>query len=78
MGTTFAQLAEETTVLLTDLSEAQEIVERNIEQAKLATGSSLAFQELRWGDQLPQNLRSPSMPFDLVVAADCTYNPDSR
>ena len=65
-------------MLLTDLSEAQEIVERNIRQVGTKKVSSLKFQELDWDADLPDNLQSPCSSLDLVLAADCTYNPDSR
>jgi methylase of polypeptide subunit release factors len=78
VGMTLAHLIPDANVLLTDLSEAQEIVEHNINQTKLARGSTLAFQTLDWDDELPQNLQSPPSPLDLVLAADCTYNSDSR
>ena len=78
VGISIAQIIGGAKVLLTDLPEAQGIVERNISQARTAKGSSLAFRKLDWDAELPQNLQAPSPPFDLVVAADCTYNPDSR
>lgn len=78
VGISLAQLAEDTTVLLTDLAEAEEIVERNVKQAAPAKGSSLRFQELDWDKELPSDLLAPSSRLDLIVAADCTYNSDSR
>ncbi len=79
VGIAVAQSLQQTSVLLTDLLDAQEIVQRNIEQATLTKGSSLKFQELNWDDEnVPEDLRSPAAPLDLIVAADCTYNPDSR
>jgi methylase of polypeptide subunit release factors len=78
VGITIAQLIAGADVRLTDLEEAQEIVERNISIARPAKGSSLRFQTLDWDAELPLNLKSSSSPLDLVIAADCTYNPDSR
>jgi hypothetical protein len=78
VGITIAQLLTRAEVLLTDLQEAQEIVERNIDLAHPAKGSSLKFQKLDWNAELPPNLQLPSSPLDLVIAADCTYNSDSR
>jgi predicted nicotinamide N-methyase len=75
VGITIASIVEGAQVLLTDLSEAQEIVERNILRAHAAKGSTLAFQELDWDAELPSDLSSH---LDLVIAADCTYNSDSR
>lgn len=78
VGIALAHLIHDANVLLTDLPEAQEIVEHNINQTKLAKGSTLSFRTLDWDDDLPQDLQSSSSPLDLVVAADCTYNSDSR
>lgn len=78
VGITLALMQEHANVLLTDLSEAREIVGRNIESVGAAIGSTLEFQELNWDQVLPSTLDLTTSPFDLVVAADCTYNPDSR
>ncbi|KAH7391861.1 putative methyltransferase-domain-containing protein [Pyrenochaeta sp. MPI-SDFR-AT-0127] len=77
VGITLAQVVGGANVLLTDLAEAQEIVEHNVKQVKTAKASSLRFQELDWDQELPSNLLSSSSPLDLVLAADCTYNSDS-
>lgn len=61
--------------MLTDLSEAEEIVKRNIQTAKPAKDSTLEFRELDWEEDLPASCRSAHI--GLVIAADCTYNPDS-
>lgn len=64
--------------------EAAEIVERNIEHAKPAQGSAVHFKELDWDNKLTKDLfTSPvpddgEAPLDMIVAADCTYNSDSR
>jgi hypothetical protein len=76
-------MIENAEVILTDLPEAEEIVERNVSYARPANGSSVRFQELNWDEDLPQGLATQSdtgsvNAFDLIVAADCTYNPDSR
>jgi predicted RNA methylase len=78
VGITIAQTIESANVILTDLPEAQEIVQCNVSQARLAKGSILEFQELNWDAEIPSNLRTSSSRLDLVIAADCTYNPDSR
>lgn len=75
VGIAIAQVISNSQVLLTDLAEAREIVDRNLRQAKLAKGSTIAFQELDWVDDSSASLQSS---YDLVLAADCTYNPDSR
>ncbi|KAF2134340.1 S-adenosyl-L-methionine-dependent methyltransferase [Dothidotthia symphoricarpi CBS 119687] len=74
VGISLAQLLPNAHILLTDLPEATDIVSRNIRAAKPANGSSLTFATLDWDADLPRYL-PPSI--DLVLAADCTYNPDS-
>jgi hypothetical protein len=78
VGIAIAQIIPNSKVLLTDLPEAREIVERNINSVTTAPGASLAFMELDWDADLPHDLQSASDQLDLVLAADCTYNPDSR
>jgi methylase of polypeptide subunit release factors len=78
VGIAVAQTVSNSEVLLTDLPEAREIVERNIQSAVEAPGASLAFMELDWDADLPDDLQSTSGELNLIVAADCTYNPDSR
>jgi hypothetical protein len=51
-------------------------VQRNINLARPAKGSTVAFQELNWDVEIPSNIATSRL--DLVVAADCTYNSDSR
>jgi methylase of polypeptide subunit release factors len=76
VGIAIAQIIKDADVHLTDLPEAREIVQRNLSLAHLAEGSTLAFQELDWEDEIPTNIKTARL--DLVVAADCTYNSDSR
>ncbi|KAF1914975.1 putative methyltransferase-domain-containing protein [Ampelomyces quisqualis] len=77
VGIAIAQTVAKAQVLLTDLLEAREIVECNIKHASPAQGSTLKFEKLDWDDELPLDLRTFSSCLNLVVAADCTYNPDS-
>jgi hypothetical protein len=63
--------------VLTDLAEAKAIVEHNLEQ-NMTDRNNITFQELDWEQDLPELLQKPDTQIDLVVAADCTYNPDSR
>lgn len=76
VGISIAQIVPNAEVILTDLDEAKEIVEWNMTYANadLAPGSSLSFRELVWGEKIPKGLNG----LDLVIAADCTYNADSR
>lgn len=60
--------------VLTDLPEAQDIVERNIKAMPVIEKSTIEFRTLDWDEELPDDIGY----FDVVLAADCTYNPDSR
>ncbi|KAF1830004.1 hypothetical protein BDW02DRAFT_602045 [Decorospora gaudefroyi] len=77
VGITLAQTIADARVTLTDLPEAREIVQRNIDTASRAKGASLVFQELDWDTEIPLQLQKSLKHLALVVAADCTYNPDS-
>lgn len=59
-------------VVLTDLPEAEDIVRKNIAENEVR---SVAFEALDWEEPIPQTVRG--LAVDLIVAADCTYNPDS-
>lgn len=61
-------------VLLTDLEDAQDIMQVNVDCAKPAAGSSLQRQVLEWGEDL-DSLKDTK--FDLVLVCDCIYNPES-
>ncbi|KAH9878490.1 hypothetical protein IAQ61_001762 [Plenodomus lingam] len=76
-GISLAQCLEDTVIIVTDLTEAREIVTRNLSHVKTAARSSIEFQELDWDEALPASLNPTAMNFDLVFAADCTYNADS-
>ncbi|KAF1953875.1 hypothetical protein CC80DRAFT_595433 [Byssothecium circinans] len=84
VGITLAFTIPNSNIILTDLSEAREIVQRNISLSKPSLLGTVEFQELDWKDEnLPSSLSSTntSCPLcnqiDLIVAADCTYNADS-
>lgn len=78
-------------ISVTDLAEARAIAVQNIEYAgRYRTNKAiLAFDELNWGqplfegepvlcDSLSSGSPERERVVDLVVAADCTYNADSR
>jgi methylase of polypeptide subunit release factors len=69
-------------VSLTDLPEATDIANRNAWtwDPPSPRGPYISFDELDWDAELPQNLTFDDEidDFQLLVAADCTYNPDSR
>ncbi|KAI1136530.1 putative methyltransferase-domain-containing protein [Hypoxylon sp. FL0543] len=77
----------EATVLLTDLSEAEERARSNISRAEAAlsrihtNGSAVAllYEDLDW-DEGKDGRFGPlasARPWDLIVLSDCTYNVDS-
>ena len=75
VGLALAQARARTDVLLTDLAEAADIVQANLDITSLAVASSAAFKVLSWGQGLPETLSSQQL--DLALVADCTYNPGS-
>ncbi|CAD6441633.1 48c010b0-de8a-43df-aca0-5dd7c0698a46 [Sclerotinia trifoliorum] len=80
VGITLAKLFYDriSKILLTDLPEASEILEKNISTMTPKSDSSLrcscSHQVLDWSMPLPEDVRGET--WELVVVADCTYNPD--
>jgi hypothetical protein len=74
-GIALAQIMPDCSVYLTDLPEAQDMLQKNIEKAKPAQGSSLGLGLLEWGSETPNEILSSRT--DLVLISDCTYNADS-
>lgn len=75
VGITLAQSVPDCNVLLTDLPEAAEIAQRNIDKAFPAMSSSISFQPLNWEEPLPKLVQAKT--YDLIMVADCIYNSDS-
>jgi predicted nicotinamide N-methyase len=75
VGLTLAQTVPDCEVLLTDLPEAADIAQRNIDNVFPAMSSTVAFEPLNWEEPLPKMVQAKT--YDLVVVADCTYNSDS-
>ncbi|TKX26236.1 hypothetical protein C1H76_1589 [Elsinoe australis] len=75
VGIGLAQSIPDSDVLLTDLPEVQELVEKNISTANLAISSRVEFAPLDWESKLPKAVASRN--FDIIVAAECIYNSDS-
>ncbi|KAM3086785.1 hypothetical protein ACMFMG_000908 [Clarireedia jacksonii] len=71
LATTFRDIIHKT--LLTDLSEASEILEHNLALSSLSR-SKISHKVLDWSELLPEIVQKES--WDLVLVADCTYNPD--
>jgi len=59
-------------VLLTDLQSAKEISQRNLQHSQKELQGDVSFQIFDWDDPVPP-LTSP----DIILIADCVYNPDS-
>ncbi|KAF3480853.1 uncharacterized protein GIQ15_06200 [Arthroderma uncinatum] len=75
VGIALAQFMTDCSVLLTDLEEVRDIVNRNIGVSKPAAGSVVEFQVLDWDGAVPRQISEQQ--HDLVVVSDCTYNSDS-
>lgn len=75
VGLQLAHVRKQATVLLTDLPEAMEILERNIGVATLASRSQVSRAVLDWETCVPEDIAQQT--FDLVLISDCTYNSDS-
>ena len=75
-GLHIADLCSRSTVLLTDLPDAMEILDRNVESAQpVSSGVKFATAVLDWDAPLPDMVAKQR--FDLVVLSDCTYNSNS-
>lgn len=76
VGLQVAGLCSTSDVLLTDLPEAMDILNHNVQNAKnISSKGRLATSILDWEECLPE--RVAKQIFDLVIVSDCTYNPDS-
>ncbi|KAI9818114.1 MAG: hypothetical protein M1827_000739 [Pycnora praestabilis] len=75
VGITLAQMIPDCDVVLTDLPEAAEIINRNTSGKFAAMSSNAHFQVLHWDERLPSAVKDSK--FDLIIVADCTYNADS-
>lgn len=75
VGITMARLRRNAKVILSDLAEAREIVLKNLAQAQQG---NVSFTELDWEVNMEHTIPKSDTNVDLVIATDCTYNPDSR
>lgn len=62
-------------VILTDLPDAMDLIQDNIADSQLASGSRLSSMILDWDQDLPAAVMSQQL--DLILVCDCTYNTDS-
>lgn len=82
VGRTLAKCRPEAEIIVTDLPSAEEIAEYNISldstDSKLdiedENEAGISYMNLDWETPYPQDLASKE--FNLVLVADCTYNPD--
>ena len=80
VGLTLGKCLPKAKVLLTDLPEAGEIAKHNIwangvrPKAIHQHRARIQYEKLDWEDPLPEKQREGQV--DLVLVADCTYNPD--
>ncbi|OCK82463.1 hypothetical protein K432DRAFT_349001 [Lepidopterella palustris CBS 459.81] len=76
VGISLAQTIPDAEILLTDLPAARALIQKNISVMSPAMNSSAAFCVLDWEDEsLPRAVGE--RVWDIVLVADCTYNPDS-
>lgn len=73
VGIALAQLRK-CDMLLTDLQEAQAILQSNVDHATPPAGSTIRNQVLEWGPSIDTLSEAK---YDLVLVSDCIYNPDS-
>ena len=74
-GIAFAQAYPGCDMVLTDMPEAQELIELNRLGMTTDDQSRVRFQPLEWGPGLPPAVEEQS--FDLILLSDCTYNSSS-
>lgn len=80
VGITIAGRFSNSKVILTDLPEAEDIARHNIsvnvsKSRSKSSPPNIEYQNLDWAEPLPKNLCHGDL--DLVLVADCTYNPDA-
>ncbi|KAF2671431.1 hypothetical protein BT63DRAFT_216981 [Microthyrium microscopicum] len=72
VGTFLARMFPNFKVTTTDRPEASPLATTNI--SSNSTTTNISFHPLPWGTPLPPTL---SQPYNLILATDCTYNPDT-
>ena len=76
MGSHLADLCPNSEVLFTDLPDAMDILNHNVNRAaSVSSRSELATAILDWEEPLPDSVAKQR--FDLVILSDCTYNSGS-
>ena len=76
VGLHVADLCSTSDVLLSDLPDAMDILNHNVEHVRFVSSKGrVATAVLDWEECLPE--RVVKQNFDLVIVSDCTYNSDS-
>lgn len=75
VGKALASIRPDCHVILSDLIDAMELIQLNLADSQLASGSRLSSMILDWGQDLPASITAEQ--FDLILVCDCTYNSDS-
>jgi Lysine methyltransferase len=75
VGLGLAQALPNCDILLTDLPEAEDFVKQNMLATRPASNTVISFEAVDWEKDLPISVSSKE--FDLILVADCTYNPSS-
>ena len=75
VGLGLAQALPNCSVLLTDLPEAEDIAKWNMLATRPASNTIISFEVVDWEKDLPASVSSKG--FDLILVADCTYNPST-
>lgn len=75
VGKALASIRPDCHVILSDLVDAMELIQHNLADTQLASGSRLSSMILDWGQELPACVTAEQ--FDLILVCDCTYNSDS-
>lgn len=75
VGKALASIRPDCHVILSDLVDAMELIQHNLADSALASGSRLSSTILDWSQELPASIAAEQ--FDLILVCDCTYNTDS-
>jgi len=75
VGISLAQTVPDCDVILTDLPEAEGLVEANLARMRPAMASRAKFRSLDWLEPLPDTILSRNN--HLIVVSECTYNVDT-
>ena len=75
VGKALASIRPDCHVILSDLLDAMELIQVNLADSQLASGSRLSSMILDWSQDLPASITAER--FDLILVCDCTYNTDS-